>query len=237
MHWIFENFLGSTRLKQMPQMENSDTVGNIFYHGKVMSDKQIRRTRFLLDILHQVDNLRLNRHIKSGNTLVCNDQRTGNTNTLSLSTGKLMRIILHTLLRLFDSNFFQKLNSTIPCLLLRSFEMPAHTLHNLFSNSHCRSKAGHRILENHGDSFSINMSADPFFIFFQDINSLWSSVCMMVTELNGSLFHLCIGSQNSHCSFHGNRFTGTGLTYDCNCLAFVKVNIDASDSVYRSCCC
>ena len=50
---------------------------------------------------------------------------------------------------------------------------------------------------------------------------------MMIAELDGSFFYLCIGCKDSHCSFHGNGFTGTGLTYDGNCLAFVKVNVDA----------
>ena len=54
---------------------------------------------------------------------------------------------------------------------------------------------------------------------------------MMIAELDGSFFYLCIGCKDSHCSFHGNGFTGTGLTYDGNCLAFVKVNVDDNPEI------
>ena len=45
-------------------MQNANPVGDIFDHGKVMSNKQISGPGFLLDILHQVDNLGLNGYIQ-----------------------------------------------------------------------------------------------------------------------------------------------------------------------------
>ena len=98
MDRIAEDLFCCTCLQQMPQMEHANTVGNIFDHRKIMGNKQICRSGFLLNILHQVHHLCLNGHIQCGNTLVCDDefrihdQGPGNAHTLSLSTGKLMRI-------------------------------------------------------------------------------------------------------------------------------------------------
>ena len=58
---------------------------------------------------------------------------------------------------------------------------------------------------------------------------------MMITEFDLSSVYLCVGGKNSHCSFHGDGFSGTGLSYDSNGFPFIKVNINSPDSMYRSC--
>ena len=112
--------------------------------------------------------------------------------------------------------------------------MPDHTFHDLLPNGHGRIKAGHRILEYHGDSFAVDMPADPLFVFFQNIYRFCSSICMMIGKLNGSVLHCGVGGQNSHCRLHGNGFTRSGLTYDSNGLSSVKVDIDTTDGMDHS---
>ena len=92
-------------------MKYPDAIRNIFDHGKIMCDKQIRGSCLLLDILHQVNDLCLNGNVQRRDTLICNDQfrvhdqRSRNSDTLSLSTGKLMRITARMFRR--KSNFCQ----------------------------------------------------------------------------------------------------------------------------------
>ena len=178
MDRIAEDLFCCTCLQQMPQMEHANTVGNIFDHRKIMGNKQICRSGFLLNILHQVHHLCLNGHIQCGNTLVCDDefrihdQGPGNAHTLSLSTGKLMRIIFHSLFRIFDPHFLQKLDGFIPGFFLRCLKMPDHAFHDLLADGHRRVKTGHRILKNHGDPLSVNVPADPLFILFQYVHCL-----------------------------------------------------------------
>ena len=97
----------------MSQMKYPDAIRNIFDHGKIMCDKQIRGSCLLLDILHQVNDLCLNGNVQRRDTLICNDQfrvhdqRSRNSDTLSLSTGKLMRITARMLRR--KSNLCQNI--------------------------------------------------------------------------------------------------------------------------------
>ena len=56
------------------QMKNADAVGNIFNHREVVGDEEVCKPRLVLDVLHQVDNLRLNGHIERRDTLIGNDQ-------------------------------------------------------------------------------------------------------------------------------------------------------------------
>ena len=55
-------------------MKNADAVGNIFNHREVVGDEEVCKPRLVLDVLHQVDNLRLNGHIERRDTLIGNDQ-------------------------------------------------------------------------------------------------------------------------------------------------------------------
>ena len=55
-------------------MEHPDAVRDILDHGKVMGDEEVGRAGLLLDILHQVDHLRLNGHIQCRDALIGNDE-------------------------------------------------------------------------------------------------------------------------------------------------------------------
>ena len=61
---MLKDLLGGAGLQQVAQMEHPDAVRDILDHGKVMCNEQVGRAGLLLDILHQVDHLRLNGHIQ-----------------------------------------------------------------------------------------------------------------------------------------------------------------------------
>ena len=58
----------------MSQMKYPDAIRNIFDHGKIMCDKQIRGTELVLQFLEQVQNLGLNGHIQRRDRLVADYQ-------------------------------------------------------------------------------------------------------------------------------------------------------------------
>jgi hypothetical protein len=66
-------------------------------------DKQIRNIQFFLQIFKRIDNLRLNRHIQSGNgssqtmNLGLNRKRARNADSLPLSAGKFVRVAVRML--------------------------------------------------------------------------------------------------------------------------------------------
>ena len=63
-----------------------------------MADEQIRQFVLLLNVLQQVDDLRLNGHVQRGHRLIADDelgvqcQRTGDADTLPLAAGELVGI-------------------------------------------------------------------------------------------------------------------------------------------------
>ena len=88
------------RLKVMDEMavHNCNTVGNMVNDQQIMRDKQIRHAQLVLQFLEHIYHLRLNGHIQCGYRLVTDDKLrvyrecSCNTDTLSLSAGKLMCI-------------------------------------------------------------------------------------------------------------------------------------------------
>ncbi len=72
----------------------------MFYHRKVMGNKQDCRTGLLLNILHEIYYLGLNRDVQCGNRLIGNDQLgvrdecPSNADSLALSSGKILTALL-----------------------------------------------------------------------------------------------------------------------------------------------
>ena len=136
--------------------------------------------------MNQLDNFRLNRHVESCCGLIADEQvgitgkRNCNNHSLAHTSGKLMRIIFHSLFRILNAYLLKKLHRLIPRLFFRCPEMINHSLHNLLSYSHCRVKAGHGILKNHCHSLSVDVAANPFFIFLKNIHCLRSTVGVMI---------------------------------------------------------
>ena len=67
------------------------------HYRKIMRDEQIGQPHIPLQILQQIDDLRLDGNIKRRDSLIAHnkaraqDQRAGNADALALATGKLMR--------------------------------------------------------------------------------------------------------------------------------------------------
>ena len=51
-------------MKNARKKSNSDIIGNMLYHGKVMGDKQHRQMPFFLQGHQEVHDLRLDRYVK-----------------------------------------------------------------------------------------------------------------------------------------------------------------------------
>ena len=56
---IGKNFSRRAGLNQVAFVQDADSVRNIFHHAQIVRDKKIRAFRFVLNVLHEVDDLRL----------------------------------------------------------------------------------------------------------------------------------------------------------------------------------
>ena len=67
-------------------------------HGQVVRDEEEREAQLALQVLEQVDDLRLDRHVQRGDRLVGDDQlrlqgeRAGDADALALAAGELVRV-------------------------------------------------------------------------------------------------------------------------------------------------
>ena len=92
----------------LPEIHHRNPIGNMFDHGQIVRDEHIRQPELALQILQQIDHLRLHRYIECRHRFIANDQtgldrqRPRDTDTLTLTTGKFMRIALHVLRRQAD---------------------------------------------------------------------------------------------------------------------------------------
>ncbi|KPZ30016.1 hypothetical protein AN901_204522 [Pseudomonas syringae pv. theae] len=82
------------------QVHHHHAVTQVFHHTQVVADEQIGQAQLIAQVHEQVENLRLNRHVQRCHRLVTDQQfrlhrqRTGDANTLALTTAELMRVAL-----------------------------------------------------------------------------------------------------------------------------------------------
>ncbi|MPN46268.1 hypothetical protein SDC9_193853 [bioreactor metagenome] len=121
-----------------------------------MGDQDDRRAHFALQLFHQIQHLRLNGHIQRCRGLICNQQlrlcrkRHRNHHALTHAAGKLVRIFVHTLVRGWDTHFFQHFCRLLPGLFFADFAVCLVHLHQLHPNAVSGVQGGHRLLKDHG---------------------------------------------------------------------------------------
>ena len=132
-----------------------------------MGNQQNAHALFLLDLLHQFQNLCLNGNVQSGSWLVSNQQLWvtahchRNHNTLAHTTGKLMRIVFQYSFWVRDTNLLKDFCRSFTRFLFGKIGVQADALDHLFVNSHCRIQAAHWLLEDHA-----HLAAADFAHFF-----------------------------------------------------------------------
>ena len=57
-----------------PQVHDRHAVADVFDHTQVVRDEQIGQAEVSLQVLQQIDDLRLNRHVQRRDRLIANDE-------------------------------------------------------------------------------------------------------------------------------------------------------------------
>ena len=85
-------------LDDLAEVHDRNPVADVPDHGQVVRDHHVGQAQLFLQILEQVDDLGLDRHVQRGNRLVGDDQlgpqreRAGNPDALPLAAGELVRV-------------------------------------------------------------------------------------------------------------------------------------------------
>ncbi len=85
-------------LDQLAEIHHRHAVADVLYHGEVVSDEQVGEAEAALQVLQQVDDLRLDRDVERRDRLVAYDQvgidgqGASDADPLALAAGELVRI-------------------------------------------------------------------------------------------------------------------------------------------------
>ena len=80
-------------------LHDADVVAHEADDGQVVADEQVGQTVFVLQVAHQVEDLRLHRHVECRGRLVADDEvgladeGTGDGDALALATGELVGVL------------------------------------------------------------------------------------------------------------------------------------------------
>ncbi len=73
VHRMAVDPVGGSQFHDVAQIHDRDAVGDVTHDGKIVRDKDVGKPELLLQILHQVDHLRLDRHVQCADRLVGDD--------------------------------------------------------------------------------------------------------------------------------------------------------------------
>ena len=85
-------------LDDLAEVHDGDAVGDVPDDRQVVGDEDVGEAELVLQVLEQVDDLRLDRHVEGGDRLVADDElglereRAGDADALALAAGELVRV-------------------------------------------------------------------------------------------------------------------------------------------------
>ena len=111
-------------LHNLAGVHDDDAAAHLGNDAQVVGNQQDAHAFLLLDLLHQVQNLRLDGDVQRSGRFVRNQQfrvtahRHGDHDTLAHTAGELVRIVFQHALRVRDADLLQDLGRALPRLLL-----------------------------------------------------------------------------------------------------------------------
>ena len=176
MHRMLEDLVRSRQLDHRSKVHNTDAVGNVLHNAQVVRDEHIGQVLALLQIKQQVDDLRLNGNVECRNSLITDHklrirrERTGNTDTLALAAGELVRETVQevrcktTLIHDVENHFLHA------GILFLDHVVCLHAFADDLTDAHARVQRGIRILEN-----ELHVSAETAHLVIGQAGKVWNS--------------------------------------------------------------
>ena len=133
-------------------------------HAEVVRDQDQAHAELFLQVEHKRENLRLNRHVKRGGRLIGDQQRRAarqrhrDHRPLAHAAGQLMRIFLRAPLWLGNADQTQHFDRLIPGFSCRHGPVQANRLADLIANPDHRVERSHRLLKDHGNAVTADLS-------------------------------------------------------------------------------
>ena len=152
-----EDVLDRAALDRLAGIHDGDAVAGLQDQPQIVRYEDHRRAVAVAEILHQVDDAGLHRHVERGGRFVEQEQRRlrqqrhCDDDALLLAAGELMRIGLHHPLGVGQAHRLQHLQGALVGLSLADLLVDQRHLHELLPDLHGGIEARHRLLVDHRD--------------------------------------------------------------------------------------
>ncbi len=159
-----EHLLGPAFLDDLARVHDVDAVGHVAHHAQIVGDEQHRHAALLLQLLEQLQDLRLDGDIERGGGLVGDQQvglvgeRHGDHHPLTLAAGELIGVGVEALLGLGEADLAQQLEHARLHGGLVEAVVQLHDLADLRADGVQRVERGHRLLEDDGDLLAADVA-------------------------------------------------------------------------------
>ena len=157
---------GGALLDDLALGHDADPVRHLADDAEVMGDQQHRHAETLLQVLQQLEDLRLDRDVQRRGRLV-RDQQVGlvgechrDHDALPLPAGQLVRIGLQPLLRIAQADQAQQFDGAVPRCRGGHVLVQQQGLRHLPVDRVQRVQRRHRFLEDHGDAVAADLPQD-----------------------------------------------------------------------------
>ena len=211
-------------LHDLARIHHGDPVGHLGHYAQIMGNEQYGGPSLLLQVVHQIQDLRLHRHVQGGGGLVGKENlgiaghSHGNHDPLTLTTGHGMGVALCHQLRVGQAHLPQQLCRNLLGLLAGHPLMAQNTLAHLPSHPHGWVQAGHRILKNHG-KFLAPVGLHSFVAQMGDVGALVGDGARLDLGWRGG--------QQLHNGLDGHRLAAAGLAHNAQRLTRIQPEADA----------
>ena len=162
MFRIVKNFFNCSVFHQFARIHHRTVIAHFRYNAEVMRDQDHGCTLFLLQRSHHIQNLRLDRNVKSCCRLIRDQkfrfagQRDRDHDTLFHTAGKLMWVILIPLRN--DAYHRKHILRTSQRLHFGTMTMQKNHFRDLLSYCFYRIQRRHRILKDHRNLFAADVA-------------------------------------------------------------------------------
>ncbi len=204
-------------------------IGVARHDAEIVGDDHDRDAEPPRQILHQLEDLRLDGHVERGRRLVGDQQlgiageADGDHHALAHAAGELMRILLEAALRIGDADQRQQLDGARLRGFLGHAEMDEQRLRDLKPDPQDRVERRHRLLEDHRDV----MAADLAHLLVVELQEI---AAVEHDRAGGDLGRL---GEQPHDRQRGDGFARAGFADDRDHLAGMDSVADVLDSAHE----
>ena len=220
MQRIAEQLIRRSDFNDASVMDDSNPVCEVADHTEIMRDEHISQVVFLLELVHQIQNLCTNRDIKCRNRFIGNDEfrihdhGSGNADTLTLAAGEFMRIA-GLVLRQKSDRTESFIHLAFPVFFILVQMEVIETFGNAVVDGCTLIQRSSRVLEDH-----LNIADHPLAVFLGQ-----TGIDLLALEQDFSVTCLIETDDGTG----DGRLAGTGFAYQGKRLAFVDPEVGILD--------